>query len=263
MITKEDIDTLRKNGFLKLNDRFLWNVSLKEGDRIFPTPVFSREEEHEHGKRNNTSPNYWLLHDKLATKYYDAIESDDKTELAMVMAMPLAERLRWIPYGDKYAQPVNCWSYNFEAYNKLDHYTKWDSDEWSVKSGMKCDMFCNGIHVWQFYWGGSDMSLMMSKAQVLANELTQHHGFEANNPDAIIGKKVWYHDQEAEIVRHFFPEDRIVVKSCRPDGKGIDLKSHKKNEEGNRDDGWPESDWHGSMEVHTGLFDSGISWFRK
>jgi len=249
---------------------FLWYVAIKKGDLIYREPVFRRKELHEHGKRNNTSPDFWLLTDTQAQmRHANELDPEmkrgryEKSNTELDKEEIDGERYKWIPYGDKYCQPVNSWSYVFESFNKLDHYTKYGSDEWSVKAVNRCQMFCNGINVWNFIWNGADLDAMISKARVISQELVQHHGFEANDPDKIIGKKVWYHDQEGVIDRHFFPEDRIVIKSEKPDGTGFNLKERSKNKDKVDPNDWPESDWHMSKEVHTGLFDNNIDWFRK
>lgn len=232
---------------VKGDDRFLWYVAIKKGDTIYREPVFSRKVEHNHGKMNNTSPDYWLLTDVQIN-----IDADDEDEQEQ------GGRFKWIPYGDKFCHDVNSWSYILKSYNVLDHYSKYDSDEWSVKAKVSCEMYCNGVHVWNLNWNGSDLDLMMAKVKVLSDELVQHEGFEANEINKIIGKKVWFKDQEGIVVNHFFPDDRIVIKSCRPDGKGFNLKRKRDTESD-----WPSSEWDGELEVHTGLFDSDIYWFRN
>lgn len=249
---------------------FLWYVAVNKGDIIYREPVFKRTVEHEHGKRNNTSPDWWLLTDtQLQMREANRLDPEMKrhhykqTNEELDKEEAEGNRFQWIPYGDKFACDVNSWSYVFKTYNVLDHYSKYDSDEWSVKARTSCQMYCNGVHVWEFSWSGKDTDAMIAKARVLSTELTQHHGFDANDPNKIIGKKVWYHDQEGIISRHMFPEDRIVVQSAKPDGTGFNLKERSKNKDKEDTSGWPDCEWHGSKEVHTGLFDSNIDWFRS
>lgn len=264
MTTPNLPDNLKEDGLY-----FLWYVAIKKGDATYREPVFKRDTQHEHGKRNNTSPNLWLLTDTRAQmresikkdplnkkgRYRRDISELDKEEEG-------GDRYKWVPYGEKYTQPVNAWSYIFESYNVLDHYTKYNSDDWSVKAKTSCQMFCNGINVWDFIWNGKDIDGAISEARVLSRKLEGHFGFNCNDVDKIIGRKVWYHDQEGVIVRHFFPEDRIVIRSEKPDKTGFNLKESRKNRDKANVSGWPEDEWNESKEVHTGLFDSNIYWFR-
>jgi len=261
---KEDYPVLAKEeGTL-----FLWYVAIRKGDFIYREPVFRRKVLHEHGKRNQTSPNWWLLTDtqsqmRCANKLDPEMKRHQykKSNAELDLEEAKGNRYRWIPYGDKYACDVNSWSYAFETCNELNHYTKYDSDEWTVKAKTACQMYCNGAHVWSIHWNGSDLDLLIAKARTMSHDLMAHAGFEANDPDKIIGKKVWYYDQEGIIDRHFFPEDRIVIRSEKPDGTGFDLKERYKNRDKHNAMGY--SNWHESKEVHTGLFDCNIDWFRS
>lgn len=244
----------------KDSDSFVWNTTIKQGDHLFVAPIFRREEKHRAGEMNSTDSEYWLLHDKMAT-LLAAIDDDPENKSGRYR--PSSEeieerkkdRFQWIPFMSKYAH-TTTWSYTFEEYNTVEHRTKWGDDSWSVNQRVFCRMYCNGREVYNF--GAREMDYAITRARYLVVEFNENTGIQMSDPDSMIGKKVWFHDQPGIITRHFLPDDRIVIKSEREDGKGFDL-TRKRDKESD----WPESEWNGKMEVHTGIFDKDIYWYRN
>lgn len=248
---------------VKKEDSFLWNICIKEGDIYFKMPVFRRKEEHDHGKWNNTSPDWWLLRDKSALQLalWESDPENKKGHYREPINKLLDEenRYMWVPFGDKYSS-ITSWSYLIEQYNVIDHYTKYNSDDYSVKKKGLCKMFCDGVEIWSFPTGG-DNDWAMAKAKYLSVIIGENeYGFNPKNPDEIIGQKVWYHDQEGVITKHFLPDNRVVIKSEKPDGTGFNLDKNRYSKE---DKEWMLSDWHNQMEVHTGFTDTNIYWYRS
>lgn len=247
---------------IKASDSFVWNTTVKQGDHLFVAPVFRREEKHSAGEMNNTDSEYWMLHDKRAA-LLASIEADPENKSGRYRPsnqdiekwLSGEDRYQWIPFMSKYAH-TTTWSYTFEEYNSVEHRTKWGDDSWSVNKRVFCRMYCNGREVYHF--GTMDMDYAITKARYLVAEFNENTAIRMSDPDDIIGKKVWFHDQPGVITRHFLPDDRIVIKSERTDGKGFDL-TRKRDVESD----WPESEWNGQMEVHTGIFDKDIYWYRN
>lgn len=242
------------------DDYKIWDVLIREGDFNFIMPVYRRSGiEHDHGKMNNCNPEYWLLRDRsaLGLKMWE-IDPENKEGRYRKNKGDLLDndkRWQWVPWGDKFAKPVH-WGFTFETYNKIDHYTKYNSDDYSVETSGFCRIFCNGREVYHFVC--RDMEFMIFKARELTLRECGWGGIDPWDPDKVIGRKVWYHDQEGVVVKHFLPDDRVVIKSERPDGKGFNL-TKKRDQESD----WPVSEWNGAKEVHTGIFDSDIYWYRN
>lgn len=91
----------------------------------------------------------------------------------------------WVPFISKGVHRI-CWEIKYKQTNTAKN--KWD--EWRFSNSGHCEMWANGILIYEFF--GRTLDYSLSKAQYLTVALLEFPGFNFLHPEENEGKKVWW-----------------------------------------------------------------------
>lgn len=160
-----------------------------------------------------------------------------------------------------YARTKDGTIYDFDGHRTLVDF-EIKSNNYLKESGLSGDqirkevvgkIIANGQVVYECFSREPD-SMLLTLHRKYA-ELIEHSSGYMRDPQSLIGRKIWYHDQKAEIVRVIPDQGAVIIKT------GTDFKPPRYEDEDELDywDDWREGDHY---EVKDDVLSPHIWWWR-
>lgn len=185
--------------------------------------IWHRDEAHQLGKDNGRNEHLWLK------QTYDDIDEFD-----------------WVPWVDISAKRP-CYEVRIAEGNRGKE--KWG--ETRITGSCIAEIFCNHKKVYEFPC--RDIEYALAKTGVLLAEMREHP-FDFADPESMLGRKVWYANQEAVIDSLYLDQGCVLFR--KEDGTPFKLEKPW-NKDDDIHDPWDERN-----QVKDDILSPNIWWFR-